>query len=144
MKRSDGPDVIRWVLDWLLAHEDSITEQLALECERAARHHWGGDEAGYIARVCEADRGAAVRAALADVQGGTAPSEAARRHGVDRSTLWRALQRQSATPESGPSSGPTSGPSAGRPAAGADARTVQPPQHPASRFSSGGRFGGRR
>jgi NAD-dependent oxidoreductase involved in siderophore biosynthesis len=120
MKRADGPDVIRWVLDWLLAHEDSITEHLALECERAARHHWGGDTVTYIARVCEADRGASVRAALADVQGGASPGEAARRHGVDRSTLWRAQQRQGGEPE------------------------PPPPQAPPSRFASGGRFGGRR
>jgi hypothetical protein len=43
----DRRDIVRWIADWLLADEESITQTLELRCERmerAAREVWGGQD----------------------------------------------------------------------------------------------------
>lgn len=40
----DRRDIVRWIADWLLAHEGSITEELALRMEIETREEWGGQE----------------------------------------------------------------------------------------------------
>jgi len=101
---SRSTDVIRWVIDRMMAHEDSITQELALTVEREARAEWGGQRVDYIAKTCAADVDR--RRAL---QGRTAPAteravvaayvadqpiEAiARKHGISRATIYRMVKR---------------------------------------------------
>lgn len=49
------PDIIRWVIDRMLAHDASISADMALVVEREARAEWGGRSIGYIAKRCAAD-----------------------------------------------------------------------------------------
>lgn len=119
---SKGPDIIRWVIDWMLANDDSITQEMALRCERAARAEWGGDSVGYIAKTCRADSQALLQQAAAAVRAGTPVSEAARKAGVGRSTLYDHLAAIGEAPA-------------------ADSAAAQEP-HRISLGSGGGRFGG--
>ena len=98
-----GPDIIRWVIERMMAHEDSITQELALRVEREARAEWGGQRVDYVAKHCQVDVEARRRAQGAkDV-----PPEAVRayinntpmanieaEHGISRRTLYRALKRR--------------------------------------------------
>lgn len=87
-------DIIRWVIDRMMAHEDSITQELALTVEREARAEWGGQRVEYIAKTCEADRARRVRAAVSALASSEEPVGAvARRHGLHRATLYRMLKR---------------------------------------------------
>jgi transcriptional regulator of acetoin/glycerol metabolism len=96
------PDVIRWVIDWMMANEAAISEDLALRCERAARAEWGGQRVDYIAKTCAADGvGAAggrprkaAMAAISDYIDGRPLPEISQAHGVSRATLYRALKRR--------------------------------------------------
>ena len=58
MRRDAAPDVIRWVLDRMMAHHRSITPELALVVEREARARWGGRRVEYVAKSCQAERDA--------------------------------------------------------------------------------------
>ena len=87
------PDVIRWVIERMMAHEDSITQELALTVEREARAEWGGQRIEYVAKVCEADRGRARRAASVAAMTEEPVSAVAKRHGLHRATLYRMLKR---------------------------------------------------
>lgn len=95
----DRRDIIRWILDRVMAHDDSITEELALVIEREARAEWGGQRIDYIAK--NADRKAARRPLDADArqaafQAATtnAPTrEVLQATGVSRATLYRLLKR---------------------------------------------------
>jgi len=94
-------DIIRWVVDWMLAHEPSITEELALRCEREARAEWGGQQIGYVARTCATDNpnGAqglpepVLRQLVSEYRNGRPVSQIAQSSGVSRATLYRALKR---------------------------------------------------
>lgn len=44
-------DIIRWVIDRMMAHEDCITQELALRVEREARQEWGGQSISYVAKT---------------------------------------------------------------------------------------------
>jgi transposase-like protein len=97
-------DIIRWVIDRMLAHDDSITQELALTVEREARAEWGGQRIDYIAKTCPEDlerrralqgrtdperERAAVAAYLADE-----PVPAIeQRFGISRRTLYRMIKR---------------------------------------------------
>jgi transcriptional regulator of acetoin/glycerol metabolism len=92
---SSDRDIILWLIEWMQRHEPSITEELALRCEVEARREWGGERVEYIAKTPAAQR-AAKRQALS-VFGEVRPTETvdqvARRHGISRATLYRALKR---------------------------------------------------
>ena len=88
---SRGPDVIRWVIDWMMTNDDSITQDLAMRCEREARAEWGGQSVPYIAKTCAADRRAQVAAARAAVSAGVPVAQAARQAGIGRSSLYAHL-----------------------------------------------------
>lgn len=101
---SRGPDVIRWVIDWMLANDDSINQELALRCEREARREWGGQEVGYIAKTCAADReqrralqgrtpASTERAAVADYLSNRPIDQVVEAHGISRRTLYRMIKR---------------------------------------------------
>ncbi|MCA3072469.1 MAG: helix-turn-helix domain-containing protein [Rhodocyclaceae bacterium] len=100
---SRGPDIIRWVIERMMAHEDSITQELALTIEREARHEWGGQRIDYVAKHCQADiearrqaQGAKTvppRAVQQYLDGAPLPSITAE-HGISRRTLYRALKRR--------------------------------------------------
>lgn len=98
-----GPDIIRWVIERMMAHEDSITQDLALTVEREARREWGRQRIDYIAQHCVGDVEARRRAQGAK----EVPPEAVRayinnepmasievEHGISRRTLYRALKRR--------------------------------------------------
>lgn len=96
-------DIIRWVIDRMMAHEDSITEELALTVEREARAEWGGQRVDYIAKTCSADvearralQGAkpVPAPAIEDYIAGRALPEIESEHGISRRSLYRALKRR--------------------------------------------------
>lgn len=86
-----GSDIIRWVIDRMLAHDDSITQDLALTVEREARIEWGGDTV-YIAKTCAADMPDA-KAVLQDYAQNRPVREITRRHGISRAGLYRLIKR---------------------------------------------------
>lgn len=93
---SDRRDIIRWTFDWLLAHEDSISQELALLYEHDARREWGGQTVGYVARTSEADRRArrnAERQAYTDLLGNAPIDDISRRSGLSRASLYRLVKR---------------------------------------------------
>lgn len=89
---SRGADIIRWVIDRMLAHDDSITQDLALTVEREARAEWGGQSIPYIAKRCAADQpdAAAVRN---DFERAGSVDEVAKRHGISRAHMYRLLRK---------------------------------------------------
>lgn len=88
---SKGTDIIRWVIDRMLAHEDSITQDLALTVEREARAEWGGDTV-YIVKTCASD-GPDTQAVLQDYAQNKPVGEITRRHGISRAGLYRLIKR---------------------------------------------------
>ena len=86
------PDIIRWVLDRMLAHDASITPELALTVEREARAEWGGRSIGYVAKRCAADMPNA-DAVLTDYARADTVDQVARRHGISRATLYRLVRK---------------------------------------------------
>lgn len=95
MKR---PDLIRWTIDWMLANDASMTEEIALRYEQEAREEWGGQEV----RIWKTTSGRPGRppgqpydAAALRADGLTnAPTESVTsKHGVSRATLYRLLKR---------------------------------------------------
>ena len=91
MSRSE-PDIVRWLIDWMLANGGAVTEEMALRAERAARAEWGGQTIGYVAKQVDADRQRRIREAAKAAKDGRPVIEAARAHGIGRSTLYRALK----------------------------------------------------
>ena len=92
-------DIIRWILDRLLAHDDSITQDLIATVEREARIEWGGQRIEYIPKTSDRRSGrrpldpetrrAALQAGLSN-----APTrEVVQATGVSRATLYRLLKR---------------------------------------------------
>ncbi len=101
---SGKPDVIRWVIDWMMTNEAAVTEDMALRCERAARAEWGGQRVDYIAKTCSTDREqrrslqgrtapATERAAVADYLANKPIAAIETAHGINRRTLYRMLKR---------------------------------------------------
>lgn len=96
---NDRRDIIRWIIDRMLAHDDSITQELALTVEREARAEWGGQRIDYIAK--NADRKAArrplegpARQQAFEAAASSAPTrEVVKATGVSRATLYRLLKR---------------------------------------------------
>jgi hypothetical protein len=97
-------DIIRWVIDRMLAHDDSITQELALTVEREARAEWGGQRIDYIAKTCPADRDRRralqgrtsperERAAVADYLADKPLPLIEQEHGISRRTLYRMVKR---------------------------------------------------
>ncbi len=95
-------DIIRWVIDCMMAHDDSITQELALTVEREARAEWGGRSIDYIRKACDGDRKAgrrpvppdAAQALLQDGMSAAPTHQVLQQHGVSRATLYRMLKRQ--------------------------------------------------
>lgn len=96
-------DIIRWVIERMMAHEDSITQELALTVEREARAEWGGQRIDYIAKTCAADveerrrlQGAkpVPQEAVADYVAGQPMPEIELKYGISRRTLYRGLKRR--------------------------------------------------
>lgn len=88
-------DIIRWVIDCMMAHEPAITPEQALSVEREARAEWGGQRVGYIVRTCAADRQAgpdpeALRQAVA---ANLPARQVASSAGISRRTLYRLIKR---------------------------------------------------
>lgn len=97
---SGGKDIIRWVIDCMLAHDDSITQELALTVEREARAEWGGRRIEYIPKHCAGDRRgrrplspevhqAVYEAGLSNM----ATRQIVEQTGVSRATLYRLMKR---------------------------------------------------
>lgn len=94
-------DIIRWVIECAMRHDDSITQELALVIERECRAEWGGQRIEYVPRhVNSTSRGGrpptdaevAQRAVNAVVRGGRSPAEAASDAGVSRRTIYNLLK----------------------------------------------------
>lgn len=97
-------DIIRWVIDRMLAHDDSITQELALTVEREARAEWGGQRIDYIAKTMDRRRpnklppeaeGQAYRAAL---DSGAPMAALEQEFGVSRATMYRLIKRGPRSP----------------------------------------------
>lgn len=96
---NDRRDIIKWVIERMMAHDDSITEELALTVEREARAEWGGQHIGYVPK--NTDRKAArrpldaqAREAVFKAATTSAPTrEVLQTTGVSRATLYRLLKR---------------------------------------------------
>lgn len=93
-------DIIKWIVDRMLAHDDSITQELALTIEREARAEWGGQRIDYIAKHCGQARagrqGLPTEVRQAVYQAGVSDQSTASitaEHGISRATLYRLLKR---------------------------------------------------
>lgn len=94
-------DIIRWVIDRMMAHEDSITQELALRVELEARAEWGGQRIEYIAKTMDRRAGPAPKLALeAEAQAyrqmlttEKPMQELASEHGVSRRTMYNLIKR---------------------------------------------------
>jgi hypothetical protein len=91
-------DIVAWLKDWLLANDDSITQELVVRMETDARREWGGQEV----RVWKTPEGRAGRPprarydqakAYSDGIGGDPTDEVTARHGISRATLYRLVKR---------------------------------------------------
>ena len=99
-------DIIRWVIDCMMRHEDSITQELALTVERESRAEWGGQRIEYVAKTCDARAARqripadVARRAHADAIASDEPTEAIiARHGISRATFYRLLKRGPPEPD---------------------------------------------
>jgi|GEM_PF-5565287 hypothetical protein len=90
--KAGSNDIIRWVIDRMIAHEESITQELALTVEREARREWGGQTIPYIAKTCAADRPDPV-AIRRDLDRQPNVGTVAQRHGISRRTLYRLISK---------------------------------------------------
>lgn len=105
--KDSPPDLIRWVIDRMMLHDERITRETAIAVEREARAHWGGTTVGYVAKSCASDRAhssggrarhdrpdapADARAVLRDYLA-MPVEQAAKRHGISRATLYRLIKR---------------------------------------------------
>jgi hypothetical protein len=91
-------DIIRWVIDCMLRHDDSITQELALTVERESRAEWGGVP-NVPNKTCEGRPGRpsvapeVLRAAHADALGTAPTAEIINRHGISRATFYRLMKK---------------------------------------------------
>lgn len=98
-------DIIRWVIDRMLAHDDSITQELAATVEREARAEWSGQRIDYIARHCDRKAArkplseAAQRAVYEAGLAATPTDQIVNEHGISRTTLYRLMKRGPRSPE---------------------------------------------
>jgi DNA invertase Pin-like site-specific DNA recombinase len=84
----------------MLAHDDSITQDLALTVEREARAEWGGQRIDYIATHC-GDRKASRKPLAIDVQKAAHAAgltnvptqQVIEKYGMSRATLYRLMKR---------------------------------------------------
>lgn len=90
---SKAPDIISWVIARMLAHDDSITQELALTVEREARAEWGGQSIPYIAKRCAADQ-PDPEAVRSDYARTGAVGDVTRRHGISRAHMYRLLRKE--------------------------------------------------
>lgn len=95
---SKRADIVRWAIDWLLANDDAMTQEMAVRFEQAAREEWGGQEV----RVWKTRDGRAGRPAGKPYDHDRAYSDAAStlpteqvsaRHGISRRTIYYLLKR---------------------------------------------------
>lgn len=90
-------DIIRWVIDRMLAHDDSITQELALTVEREARAEWGGQRIEYVPKTCghvTARKPAPLdRSVVEAIDQGMPARQAGAEHGISRATVYRMLKR---------------------------------------------------
>lgn len=90
-------DIIKWVIDRMLAHDDSITQELALTVEREARMEWGGKRVPYIAKSTEgATRpldSDARRVAFEAAKSSASLTEVSQKTGLSRTSIYRLLKR---------------------------------------------------
>ena len=92
-------DIIRWVIDCMISHDDSITQELALTVEREARAEWGGREE-YIHKAIHGDRRGGRRPLPPDADRtayeaglSAAPTDRVLQdHGISRATLYRRMK----------------------------------------------------
>lgn len=91
-------DIIRWTIDWMLAHESSITEDLMATYERESRAEWGGREV----RVWKTPSGRVGRPparpydqaeTFKDAASAASTEVVTERRGISRSTIYRLLKR---------------------------------------------------
>lgn len=100
------PDIIRWVIERMLAHDDSISQEMALLVEREARAEWGGEK-HYVHKAVDRRDGRkplAPEAERAVYEAGisSTPTEAIiQQHGVSRATLYRLMKRGPRQPDHG-------------------------------------------
>lgn len=92
-------DLIRDILARVMALSDSFTEAQALQIEAQVRHDWGGERVFVAKTQPEPRRGArhsekTKRAAIVEVEQGTPPAEAARKHGISRARIYQLLKRE--------------------------------------------------
>jgi len=94
----NGPDVIRDVIEWLMAHEPSITEALALEAELAMKSKWGDAEVR-IPKTIDRKVGrpstppAVLASAHAAALTDKPTAEILKDHRISRATLYRLLKK---------------------------------------------------
>lgn len=101
MTQHDTPrrDIIKWILDRLVAHDDSITQDLILTVEREARAEWGGQRIDYIPKTTDRAAGRRpldpqARRAAFEAGASSAPTpQVLQTTGVSRATLYRLLKR---------------------------------------------------
>lgn len=91
-------DIITSVIDWMMANESAITEDLALRCECEARREWGGQRIDNVAKTPEIDQRArrqAQRAAHADLLTADARpvQDIATARGLSRAAVYRLMRR---------------------------------------------------
>lgn len=87
-----SPDIIRWVIDRMVEHDSRITADLALQVEREARAHWGGQAVGYIARRCAADQPDPDQVRQ-DYATARTVQDVANRHGINRRSVYKLLRK---------------------------------------------------
>ena len=92
-------DIIKWVIERMLAHDDSITQELALTVEREARLEWGGQRIEYIAKSVERKHGPrplldseARRAAFEAAKSDAPIAEVQQKTGLSRASIYRLLK----------------------------------------------------
>jgi len=110
MKFSDS---CNWLLDWLLANEPAITEELACRAEEAYCKYWGGTKSEYHhkrpkRRAGRAQFGAppripdeVKRQAHAAALGDEPTDKIIERTGISRRTFYRLLKRGPPDPAQG-------------------------------------------
>lgn len=92
-------DIVRDVLERLMAHDDSITAELALRVEVEIRREWGGQRV-FVGKTVGQRVGRppslspeALRKAYADGLSSEPVSAVTKRHGISRSSLYTLVKK---------------------------------------------------
>lgn len=91
-------DLIRDLLDKVLAAVPSFTREMASELEQQIRAEWGGEEI-YVGKTTTGRRGrpsipiAVQQKAYIDGKTDVPTADLTRKHGISRSTLYRLMKR---------------------------------------------------